>query len=281
MARPLRIAFPGALYHLTSRGNARQPIFLADADRRAFLHRLGRVVEAHGWRCLAYCLMPNHYHLLVETPRPDLSRGMQRLNAAYTQGFNARHARVGHVLQGRFSSILVEREAHLLEVARYVVLNPVRAGLAAVPEAYPWSSLRATLGLDPAPGWLAVRELLAGFGSAARYLEFVRAGRGAESPWARARGPALGSETFVARLARRPEPAAAAGEVPRRERRVSRSSLDELLPADLRLDRERRNERIREMLVTAEFSAAEIGRHLGLHYSTISRIASAAPPPAD
>jgi putative transposase len=279
MARPLRIELAGALYHVTSRGNARQAIYLDDDDRRLFLHRLAGVVCAHGWRCLAYCLMPNHYHLLVETPRPNLSRGMQRLNATYAQGFNARHERVGHVLQGRFSAILVEREGHLLEVSRYVVLNPVRAGLVASPEAYAWSSLRATVGFDPVPTWLAAIDLVAEFGSAASYLEFVLAGRGAVAPWARRRGPALGSDAFVERVIPTLAGEAAPREVPRRERRASRPPLDVMLPVAMIADRQRRNARIRELLRSAEFSAAEIGRHLGLHYSTISKIA-AAPAPA-
>lgn len=273
MARPLRIEIAGALYHVTSRGNARQAIFLDDDDRRLFLHRLGQVVLAHRWRCRAWCLMTNHYHLLVETPRPDLSRGMQRLNASYAQRFNTRHERVGHVLQGRFTAILVERDRHELELARYVVLNPVRAALVASPEEYPWSSLRATLGLDPAPRWLESAALVAGFGSRARYLEFVHAGIGRDSPWPGLRGAALGSEAFLGRLAARLDPGAS--EIPRRERCVSRPPIEVLLPQSLQSNRRLRDERIRELLLAADFSAAEIGRHLGLHYSTISKIASA------
>jgi REP element-mobilizing transposase RayT len=279
MARPLRIEFPGALYHVTARGNARQAIFLDDDDRRLFLHRFGRVAQTHRWRCLAYCLMPNHYHLLVETPGADLSRGMQKLNATYSQGFNARHERVGHVLQGRFSAILVEREGHLREVARYVVLNPVRAEMVASPEAYPWSSLRAAIGLDPLPGWLDADALLVEFGAPSRYLEFVLAGIGAPAPWARVRGLLLGSDAFVARMAPRVErEGAAVAEVPKRVIRAPRQSLGALLPAAVRSDRAARDARIRELLSGAQFSAAEIGRHLGLHYSTISKIASASHP---
>ena len=131
MARPLRIEFPGALYHVTSRGNARAPIFLEDRDRRQLLRILSDVVERYRWVCHAYCLMTNHYHLLVETPEANLSRGMRQLNGLYTQRFNRAHERVGHILQGRFGAVLVERDAHLLELARYVVLNPVRAGMVA------------------------------------------------------------------------------------------------------------------------------------------------------
>ena len=126
MARPLRPEFPGAVYHLTSRGNARQPVFLDDADREAFLATLAEAAGRWGWLCHAHCLMTNHYHLLVETPRPTLARGMRDLNGVYTQRFNRRHGRPGHLFQGRYTAVLVERESHLLELCRYVVLNPVR-----------------------------------------------------------------------------------------------------------------------------------------------------------
>ena len=229
MARPLRIEFPGALYHLTSRGNARQPIFLDDEDRRAFLERLGEVVDSHHWDCHCYCLMTNHFHLLVETPEPNLSRGMRRLNGQYSQRFNRRHDRVGHILQGRFTGILVEREAHLLELARYVVLNPVRAGMVASAEDYPWSSLRATLGLAPVPSWLRLEGLLARFGSRSRYREFVREGLGARSPWTGLRGALLGSDEFVERLTGRLDRKASESEFPRRQRLAHREPLDALL----------------------------------------------------
>ena len=154
MARPLRIQYPGALYHVTSRGNARASIYADDGDRRRFLDVLGEVVESYRWCCQAYCLMPNHYHLVVETPQANLSRGMRHLNGLYTQRYNRHRSRVGHVFQGRFKGILVERESHLLELVRYVVLNPVRAGIVEAAENYAWSSLRATLRLAPAPSWL-------------------------------------------------------------------------------------------------------------------------------
>src|SRR6185369_14352378 len=131
MARPLRLEFEGALYHVTSRGNERSPIFRDDRDRTKFLEILGSIASVSRWAVHAYCLMGNHYHLLLETPRPNLSAGMQRINGRYTQWFNRRHRRAGHLLQGRFKAILVERDPHLLELCRYVVLNPVRAGMAA------------------------------------------------------------------------------------------------------------------------------------------------------
>ena len=146
MARPLRLEYSGALHHVTSRGNGQAAIYLGDEDRRDFLRLLGGVVEQARWRCHAYCLMDNHYHLLIETPEANLSKGMRQLNGPYTQRFNRRQGRVGHVFQGRFKSILVERDAHLLEVARYVVLNPVRAGMVRSVKDWPWSSYRATAG---------------------------------------------------------------------------------------------------------------------------------------
>jgi putative transposase len=129
MARPLRIEFPGALYHVTARGNARQDIFLDDEDRQRFLGVLARGVSRFHLLLHAYCLMENHFHLVVETPEANLSKAMRQLNGVYTQAFNRRHKRVGHVLQGRFKAIVVDRDSYLLELCRYVVLNPVSMAL--------------------------------------------------------------------------------------------------------------------------------------------------------
>ncbi|HQO82913.1 MAG TPA: transposase [Synergistales bacterium] len=142
---------------MTSRGNAKQDIFLTRTDRIAFLQLFGEIVDRFKWICHSYCLMGNHYHLLLETPRANLSRGMRQLNSVYTQGFNRRHERVGHVLQGRYKSILVERDSHLLELTRYVVLNPVRSGFVRSPEEWPWSSYRAMAVFELAPEFLETR----------------------------------------------------------------------------------------------------------------------------
>ena len=140
MVRPLRIEYPGAVYHLTSRGNARDPIFLDDADRYLFLDLLGDLVDRYNWLCHGYCLMDNHYHLLVETIDANLSTGMRQLNGIYTQKFNRQHDRVGHLFQGRYKAIVVEKESYLLELCRYIVLNPVRAKIVNNPGKYRWSS---------------------------------------------------------------------------------------------------------------------------------------------
>jgi putative transposase len=160
MARPLRLEYPGALWHVTSRGVEQRTIFLDDHDRRRFLTNIEVVVDQYRWRIYAYVLMSNHYHFLVQTPEPTLSRGMQKIGSVYAEKFNFRHNRVGHLFQGRFKSHPVDGETHLLEVARYIVLNPVRAGMVSTPEDWLWSSYAATAGLRPAPSWLDVETLL-------------------------------------------------------------------------------------------------------------------------
>lgn len=128
MARPIRIEYPGALYHVTAQGNLREATFLRDSDRRLFLDQLGAVCARYHWRCLSYCLMGSHYHLLIETREASLSRDMRHLNGIYTQYFNRAQGRVGHVFQGRYKAILVQEEAYLCELCRYVVLNPCAGG---------------------------------------------------------------------------------------------------------------------------------------------------------
>lgn len=279
MSRPLRIAYPGAFYHLTSRGNAQATIFLDDADREIMLRVLASVVERFGWRIHAYCLMGNHYHLLAETPQPNLSRGMRWLNGVYTQRFNRRHERVGHVLQGRFNAILVERERYLLELARYIVLNPVRAGLAGAPGAWRWSSYLATAGMKAGPDWLCASTILEAFGeerraAQGRYRKFVAAGIGRESPWGELRGQVLlGTEAFVKALAPRLEEARDAIETPRSQRLAHRPALQHLLAGPDGRSRAQRDAAIREAHLRHAYTLGEIARHLGLHYATVSRIA--------
>ena len=140
MPRALRVQVAGGTYHVTSRGNRRQSIYIDDDDRQWFLAKQGRVVAWCGWRLHAYCLMTNHFHLLIETPKPNLSRGMQRLKCEYAAYFNERHSLDGHLFQQRFGSRLIETEEHYLEVLRYIAMNPVRAELCNHPSKWPWSS---------------------------------------------------------------------------------------------------------------------------------------------
>lgn len=203
MARPLRIEFPGALYHVTSRGDRRRPIFENDSDRRLWLDILELVCVQSDFIVYAYCQMGNHYHLLLETPAGNLSQGMRRLNSRYTQAFNRRHDYVGHVFQGRYKAILVDKESYLLEVARYIVLNPVRAGIVERPEEWKWGSYSATISSSASNSWLSTNWLLSRFAgdskvAAHRYRDFVLAGIGRESPMKQVQHQViLGDVSFV------------------------------------------------------------------------------------
>jgi putative transposase len=167
----------GAIHHVFARGNARQAIYLDDDDRRRYLVLLGKAVLRHRWKCLAYCLMHNHVHLLIETPAANLGRGMQWLHSLYADGFNDRYDRPGHVFQGRFGSVRMKSDAQMLMVARYIARNPVEGGLCADPDEWPWSSHAAAR--DRAgPAWLDTPRLLEFFGagggdSLRRYETFV------------------------------------------------------------------------------------------------------------
>ncbi|KQV92860.1 transposase [Rhizobacter sp. Root1221] len=172
MARPLRIEFPGAIYHVTSRGDRREPIFVDDNDRHALLAVLEQALARFGAHSLAYCLMGNHYHLVLCTRQGNLSALMRHLNGVFTQAFNRRHNKVGHLFQGRFKAILVDEEAYLLEVCRYVELNPVRARIVQHPRDWLWSSYRAHAGERAPPGWLDTAGLHAHLlGRAAQTLD--------------------------------------------------------------------------------------------------------------
>lgn len=234
MARPLRLEFPGAVYHITARGNERRNIFVDDEDRRCFLDRLGREIEQQGWLCHAYCLMSNHYHLLLETPQPNLARGMRRLNGSYTQAFNRRHKRVGHLFQGRYKGILVDRDSYLLELSRYIVLNPVRARMVADPAQHEWSSYRATAGMHPPPPWLHTKDLLGYFGSraehaAGQYAQFVQQGLHSASPWTQLRGQVwLGNAEFRERMEKQLGEGESR-EIPRAQQRPTQPTQEEVL----------------------------------------------------
>jgi putative transposase len=232
LARPLRLEHPGAIWHITSRGNEKREIFREAADRVDMLGLLGETVARYRWALHAYVFMSNHYHLLLETPEATLSRGMHYLNSVYTQRLNRKYGRVGHLFQGRFHGVLIEREGHLLEVARYVVLNPVRAGLVDSPEDWRWSNYRATAGLAPAPAWLQVDWTLSQFGghrgdSTRAYRGFVAEGRATgQRPWDRVENQIfLGSERFRKQMQARTSRVPLPDEIPHRQAFVGRPSL--------------------------------------------------------
>ena len=178
MSRPLRVQFPGAIYHVMARGNNKQDIFLREEDAELFLEIVAQAVTRYGIVIHAYCLMINHFHFLIETPQGNISELMKDISQSYTQLFNKRHQRVGHVFQGRYKSRLIEKDAHLLEVSRYIVNNPVRAGLVKATGDYSWSSYRQTAGLTVPEEWLTVSWIHEQFGGCTdtainRYSAFV------------------------------------------------------------------------------------------------------------
>jgi REP element-mobilizing transposase RayT len=276
MARPLRIEYPGALYHVTARGNGRAEIFLDDGGRAGFLEILAAMVSRFGWLVHAYCLMDNHYHLLMETPEANLGHGMRQLNGIHTQRLNRAHGRTGHVFEGRYKSILVEKERHLLELSRYVVLNPVRAGMVGEAGDWRWSSFLATAGEVETPDWLHTGALLAlfsGGGIEARraYARFTAEGVGAASPWESLRHQMLlGGEYFIGRMADRLAGGKVSGEVPRAQRRAGAQTLEQYEAA-----MPSRDQAIREAWASGAYSLAEIGRHFGIQYSRVCHVASA------
>lgn len=276
MSRPLRIEFPGAVYHVTSRGNARQEIFLDDDDRETFLATLAWVVERFGWICHAYCLMDNHFHLLIETPQPNLSLGMRQLNGVYTQRFNRTHQRVGHLFQGRFKAILVERDNYLLELCRYIVLNPVRAHMVVSAGEYRWSSFLATVGEAPVPAGLTIDWVLSQFAKTKavarkRYSSFVEEGVSLPSPWGELRGQVLlGSDQFVGIMSPHLDGQIDMIEVPKSQRLMHRPSLEKLFSRDQ--SKADRNETIARCYLEYGYTQAEIAKVLGLNYATVSRI---------
>ena len=236
-------------------------MFLDEFDFAAFLELGAATVARFGWICHAYCLLDNHYHLLVETPRPNLPLGMRHLNGVFAQRFNRRYGRCGHVFQARYRSIFVEKEGHLLSVARYIVLNPLRAGICDQPGDYRWSSYRATTGTSTAEPLLTTDWILAQFGGVraaarTRYAHYIadRVGEALEI-----RGERVGSETFLrTRFGREP-----LAEIPRAQIRALRPPLAELLAgAELPIATAHREH---------DYLLREIAEHLGCHYSTVSR----------
>lgn len=273
MTRPVRIEFEGALYHVTSRGDRREDIYEDDADRVQFLEILGAVVDTFNWVCHAYCQMGNHYHLVVETPEGNLSKGMRQLNGVYTQTSNRRHGRVGHLFQGRYKAILVDGDAYLLELTRYVVLNPVRARMVAGPGDWRWSSYLDMVGERRPPSWLATDGLLAQFASdreeaVRRYVAFVAEGIGNESIWRDLnRQIFLGNEAFVERMQAKSEGLSETVGVPKAQKRPPAPPLEEIASRY-----EDRNQGLVAAYATGEYSYQQIGDFYGLHFTTVGRI---------
>lgn len=280
MARPLRIEFPGAIYHVTSRGDRREDIFVDDEDRRAWLDVLDGALQRFDAGVLAWCLMDNHYHVVLHTRLANLSLVMRQLNGVYTQRFNVRHAKVGHLFQGRFKAILVDRDAYLLEVCRYVELNRVRAGVAQHPLDWPWCSYAAMVGQAPCPPWLE-RDAVWGYvlghpvqsgadaqRAAQAYAALVQAGQGVQL-WAThlRQQIYLGDGAYVQRMqALASNTAVTSAEVPKAQRASPLGLADWLARCASR------NEAIWRTHTESQWSLSAIAQALGLSVSRISRI---------
>ena len=277
MARPLRIEYPGAVYHVTSRGNEKKPVFKIDQDRDNFLHILQHVNKRYNWICHAYCLMSNHYHLLIETPDGNLASGMRQLNGVYTQLFNRLHGRIGHLFQGRYKAILIQKDSHLLEVCRYVVLNPIRTKMGETPDSWKWSSYLATAGRTRPHLCLTTDWVLGRFsrkrGKAEKeYRQFVKLGIGKKAIWDEVRGQSLlGEDDFVEKLINHLKKHRNVREIPRSQRYSTRPALAVLLPDSFVKDRRKLMKKLSEAVETYGYHQSEIARHIAVHDSTISR----------
>jgi REP element-mobilizing transposase RayT len=266
------------VYHITSRGNEKKLIFKDERDREIFLDTLSQVDKRYNWLCHAYCLMNNHYHLIIETPDGNLSAGMRQLNGVYTQAFNRQHNRVGHLFQGRYKGILIQKDSHLLEVCRYVVLNPVRAKAVKRPEQWRWSSYQATAGIEKPHPCLSTEWILNQFGSTRRiaekaYRKFVEDGIKQESIWEAVRAQSiLGEEEFTATLTDYLRGKKDIAELPKSQRYIDRPSLEKIFPKNILKDISKRNRKISEAVRRHGYRQREVADYLEMHFTSISRI---------
>ena len=277
MARPLRIQFPGAFYHVIARGNNKNPIFNSDRDRVLFLDVLSDAMARYAWSCHAYCLMNNHYHLLVETHDATLSQGMRHLNGVYTQRFNRRNNRVGHLFQGRYKAFVVQNDDYLLEVARYIVLNPVRAQLVEHPKDWVWSSFLSTQGHRPLLHG-HTRDRVLGYFSAHRssekayemhILEAIHTGYQQNL---KEFGMVSGEGEFAHNAYELATDSEKIREHTVEERLANRPTLEEFFLPHILADKAKRNHVIRLAHQRAGYTQKEIADFLDLHYTWISKI---------
>ena len=274
MSRPLRLEIAGGLYHVTSRGDRREDIYHDDIDRLTWLAILAQTCERFNWQIHAWCQMSNHYHLIVETAEGNLSGGMRQLNGVYTQNVNRRHRHTGHVFQGRYKGILVERESYLLELSRYVVLNPVRAAMVKHVRQWKWSSYHAMTGAEPRPEWLQTDWLLGQFSSQRtrqieRYIEFVQQGVRGVDVWQQLKGQVyLGTDVFVEAMRKQLATDAkfTSKEIPRTQRRALAKSL-----AYYRDEFNDAKQGMCAAYATGDYTLQAIADAFEVHYSTVSR----------
>ena len=278
MARPIRIEFPGAIYHIYARGNRQEYIFLDDEDRILFLKLLAANVSRLNWLCHTYCLMGNHYHLLIETPDGILSSGMQSMNSIYAKRFNKKYEQVGHLFQGRFSARLVHGDQDLLLTTRYINRNPIDAHLVDDASLWPWSSYRAIIGEERPPKFLTTDQVL-GCMSMDRskaqgfFKVFVHTDIGKNGEGLFELMQAEGDGYFLSRkLAPILDMKQSVSPVQRKQRILSRPSLNELFSGVDLFNQEKRNPIITDAFRFHGYRQTEIGNFLGLDRSTICKI---------
>lgn len=283
MSRPLRIQYPGAFYHVTARGNERKDIFKSDRDRERFLGYLEGASQRYGARVHCYCLMRNHYHLLLETPEGNLSQIMQHINGSYTTYFNVKRKRAGHLFQGRYHAILIDADAYALELSRYIHLNPVRAGAVPRPEAYVWSSYNHYREGRHAPAWLETGTVLGLLSSKpdvrARYRTFVEEGPGCgeQSPLNGVlAGTVLGREAFVETVRVKHLPRTTGDRnLPSQRKLLGRRDIDRILAAVARHVRDERLARKLAIRLSHRYSGEKLrslGERFGLSESGITQV---------
>lgn len=276
MSRPVRIEFPGACYHVTSKGTKERMVFMDWDDRGVFLNVVDGVVHRFGWLLHSYVLMDDHYHLVVEVPEANLSKGMRQLNGVYTQHFNRRHEEEGPIFQGRFKSVLFEKDRYLLPLCRHVVLNPIRVGAENTLKSFRWSSHRALCGYIKKPAFLAAGSVLGHFGKREKdcqkkYRQYIKDGIDSESPLdQRSYQVLLGSPRFLSEM----QPILSGEKMAKRgpkqaRRRRSLNALFKNIESGTRVER---NDLIRRAHVDYSYTLMEIGGHLGLHYTTVSKV---------
>lgn len=275
MARPLRIEFSGAIYHIASRGNAKTDIYFDDHDRKVFLNILKKVNIRYNWLCHAYCLMNNHYHLLIETLDSNLSKGMRQLNGVYAQFINKKYNKVGHIFQGRYKAIIIQKGNHLLEACRYIALNPVRSNIAKRPEDWQWSSYRDTIGPESSHGCLTTNWILAQFGSRKniaqqRYAKFVNEMTNSFDSYINGQ-VIIGDEGFRKQFDDFLSHYKHIKEFTKKQRFNNKPSLNKLFSKKTS-NKSNRKHMVLEAIEIHGYSQKQIADYLNLHYSTISKI---------
>ena len=263
MARPLRIEFPGAVYFITSVGNQNQNVFLDSDDGKSWIDVFERVCERFGWRCYAFCLLGSRYMIVVETPEPNLSKGMRQLNGIYTQNFNRKHGTGGHLFQGRFKSVLVQKEKYLAELVRYILFLPVQSGFAKHPQQFKWSSCKYLFDREKCPAWLSNTYLKSLYGDIENdFSENSPAGDDILKNISKQ--IYLGDEDFILEIQKNVSNDRDLSEIPRIQRAKPISEYVKMS--------ESKEQAIASSYLSGDYTLQQLADYFSLHYTTISRI---------